>query len=70
MSSIPASPAPITLAWGDNDHHGSIERFDMPSPQIDNDDDDNEEDHIITDSFVCMCVSICRSNKFIRTLTS
>ena len=32
-------------AWGDNDHH---ERFDMSSPQIDNDDDDDEEDHMIS----------------------
>ena len=35
-------------AWGDNDHHGSTERFDMPSPQIDNDDQDDEEDHMIS----------------------
>lgn len=31
-------------AWED-DHHGSTERFDIPSPQID-DDDDIDEDHM------------------------
>ena len=30
-------------AWDDGDHHGSTERFEIPSPQID--DDDDVEDH-------------------------
>lgn len=35
-------------AWTDGDHHSSTERFDIPSPQIDDDDDDDVEDHVIT----------------------
>ena len=34
-------------AWIDNDHHGSKERFDILSPQID-DDDEDVDDHVIT----------------------
>ena len=33
-------------AW--DDHHGSMERFDISSPQIDPNDDDEEEDHVIS----------------------
>ena len=35
-------------AWGDHDHHGSTERFDMSSPQIDDGDDDDDEDRMIS----------------------
>lgn len=34
-------------AWGDGIHHGSTEGFDIPSPQID-DDDDDVVDHMIS----------------------